>query len=70
MLSIVRVNINSDLILLEGMGFVLPLLRRFLGEIIRDGQIKHQDDEPILLEINSIESELIGDSKHDVDGEE
>ena len=56
--------------LLEGMGFVLPLLRRFLEEIISDGQIKHQDDEPILLEINSIESELIGDSKHDVNGEE
>lgn len=64
------ININRDLMLLEGMGFVLPLLRRFLGEIISDGQIKHQDDEPILLEINSIESELIGDSKHDVDGEE
>lgn len=64
------IDINRDLMLLEEMGFVLPILRRFLGEVISNDPIKDDVDEAILLEIDDIESALIGDSKHDVDGEE
>lgn len=64
------IDISRDLMLLEEMGFVLPILRICLDEIIRDEQIKGDDDEPISLEINDIESDLIGDNLDDVDGEE
>ena len=30
------ININRDLMLLEGMGFVLPLLRRFLPKLVHN----------------------------------
>ena len=64
------IDISRELALLEEMGFVLPILRRFLEEVIQDEPIKNDYEEPISLEISDIESDLIGDNLGDVDGEE